>query len=93
MNLLISSIEQEDERNHAMGSSGRLVMLVLLDANGLGEEEQEHANARCEEEEATTKLIDQGGREESPEQVPDSKDTMCNMSITILHDRKNILTQ
>jgi len=58
--------------------SGTLVSVkgVLGRADGLEGEEKGHTSRRGEEEEATTKAIDHEGGTNSPEQVPDGKDTV-----------------
>jgi hypothetical protein len=42
----------------------------------LGGEEDKHANARAEEQESSTEPVNQGGSQKSPEEIPDSEDTV-----------------
>lgn len=45
-------------------------------AGGLQREKNDHAGNRGHEEDTTTNLVNKGGSEESPEQIPDLEDTI-----------------
>ena len=74
--LLITGVEEEDERDDGVGSSGRSVDGVLRGADGLQDEEEQHAAARSDEEQTTTKTLDSEGSTDGPEQIPDGEDTI-----------------
>ena len=49
-------------------------------ADGLEDEEQEHSGGREDKEQATTSALDAERCGHSPAQVPDSKNTVCEVS-------------
>ena len=57
--LLITGVEEEDERNHSMGGSIGLVERILSGANRLQCEEQKHSSSRSEEEKTTANTLDE----------------------------------
>lgn len=72
---LVECVEEEDERDDGVCGRVRSVDCVLSRADSLEGEEEKHSSCRGEEEDTTTNTVDQEGREDSPEQVPDSEDT------------------
>ena len=57
--LLITGVEEEDERNHSMGGSIGLVERILSRANRLQCEEQKNSSSRSEEEKTTANTLDE----------------------------------
>lgn len=74
--LLVCGVEQEDSGDDSISSRVILVLGVDSTAHGLHDEEEEHANGGGDEEKTTTDLVNKGGGDESPSQVPDLKDTV-----------------
>ena len=63
-----------------MGSALASVKGVLSGADRLEGEEQQHADAGRQEEDAATNTLDSEGSTDGPEQVPDGEDTKENRS-------------
>jgi len=73
---IVRAVEQKDKRDDRMG--GTLVSCVGVDgrAGGLQCEKNDHAYDGGHEEDTTANLVNKGGGEESPEQIPDLEDTI-----------------
>jgi len=75
-NILIGSIEQEDESNDSMGCISVLTLSKEGRTNSLEDEEDEHANDRAQEKDPATNLVHQEGSEKRPEEIPDLEDAV-----------------
>ena len=76
MDVLVGSVEQEDEGNDSVGGVLATGLVVDGSAGSLQAEEDDHANGGSDEQEATTKPLDHEGSSQSPSQVPDLQETV-----------------
>lgn len=74
--VLVGSIEQEDESNDSMGCVSVLTLSKEGRADSLEGEEDEHANDRAQEKNPATNLVHQEGSEKRPEQIPYLEDAV-----------------
>jgi hypothetical protein len=73
---LVSRIEQKYECDDTVSSGGAALLDTDREADRLADEEHQHANARADKQQATTKALTQERRRKCPEDVPDLQDTV-----------------
>ena len=72
-NVLVESVEDEDERDDSVCSGLRTSDLETGGTDGLEAEEQQHARCRCKEKQTTTKTFHHEGGADSPAQIPNGQ--------------------
>lgn len=73
---LVAGVEQEDKGDDSVSCGVALLLDVEGGANGLQDEEHQHANTGRDEQNTTSNLVDHGRGKQGPAQVPDLQDTV-----------------